>query len=161
MCETKIKIKGKEIKKGNVETMEMGKTRKRRKQRKRKHQRRRQKAAATAAVAAAAEAETATTAEAATVGEIWSSTYKSLVEWHRQQVMSFCRGTVQEQEEESSSSQEEEEELEENPLQTDGMEEDVDADYLSFLEVTLKHQQELKQLRAEGLATLTIPTTEN
>lgn len=138
----------------------MGKTRKRRKQRKRKHQRRRQKAAATAAVAAAA-AEAATTAEAATAGEIWSSTYKSLVEWHRQQVMSFCRGTVEVEEEESSSSQEEEEELEENPLQTDGMEEDVDADYLSFLEVTLKHQRELKQLRAEGLATLTIPATEN
>lgn len=139
----------------NAKTMEMAKPRKRRKQRKRKHLRRRQKAAAVATAAEAAIAERPP-------GEIWSSTYKSLVEWHRQQVLSFCRGGVEEeQDQEESSTQEEEEEIEENPLLADCIEEDVDADYLSFLEVTLKHQQELRQLRAEALATMTIPSAEN
>ncbi|KAM8718136.1 hypothetical protein ACLKA7_004785 [Drosophila subpalustris] len=133
----------------------MGRQRKqRRKQRKRKHQRRRQQRAllnATAAAAAAAGGVAATGAARDAVStEIWSSTYHSLLQWHQQQVLRICRP----REENSTEDEEEAEEEEEKELEEEGEQEEeelpfeVDPDYLSFLEVTIKHQEELKQARA-------------
>ncbi|XP_017011444.2 uncharacterized protein [Drosophila takahashii] len=79
--------------------------------------------------------------------------YQSLFEWHHNHVMSLCSPTDQNQDqdnedttEEAGSSQcldyvyESSSEEEEN--------EPIDEEYLKFLEVTIKHQQELKDRRA-------------
>ncbi|KAH8393957.1 hypothetical protein KR215_010833 [Drosophila sulfurigaster] len=112
--------------------MEMGRLKKRRKQRKRKHKRGKQRATAATR-----------TPRQQPLGEIWSSTYKDLMEWHQQQVLNFCG-----MQEESSAEEEEEVNEEESNVEL----EEVDADYLSFLEVTLKHQRELQELRAAAAA---------
>lgn len=81
-------------------------------------------------------------------------TSRSLFEWHHNQVMSLCQGIRQEEEEDSEDSQrtphcldyvyesssEEEDELEPEP---------IDEGYLQFLEVTVKHQEELRLRRAD------------
>ncbi|EDV90382.1 GH11047 [Drosophila grimshawi] len=105
--------------------------------------------------------------------EIWSSTYKRLLQWHQAQVHSFCRqqpnGGSSTSEEEDSFGVDDDEEKEEK-LQPDcNVEivdddddndvEQVDADYLEFLQITLKHQEELRKLRAAQQTTTT--TAEN
>lgn len=130
--------------------MEMGKQKKRRKQRKRRHQRRKQKATTTAAAAAAA------VGAPQLPSEIWCSTYKSLLAWHQAQVRSVCGQQIESTQAESCSENEEEEAYEQLEEQhwvadTDDVEE-VDEEYLKFLEITLKHQQELKRSRAAAAA---------
>lgn len=143
--------------------------------------RRRKVAAEKAAEAAAAwmnaEAEAIVADEGAVVQgampEIWKRTFRSLGQWHRQQVWFFLGvdfGEDEEEDEEKSSQEGEYEVIEVNPPETvkeddikeddvkeddikeDDIKEDddeVDPDYLKFLEVTRKHQQELKKIRAE------------
>jgi len=127
--------------------MEMGRQKQRRKQRKRKQRRRKQRALNAAAAGGVVGA--IKDAVQSKSGEIWSSTFKSLLQWHQQQVQRICR--VQEEEENEEEEEEEEDEVQETlQEQAENMEDEfeVDPDYLSFLEVTIKHQQELKQMRA-------------
>ncbi|XP_064539579.1 uncharacterized protein LOC135429244 [Drosophila montana] len=134
--------------------MEMGRQKKRRKQRKRKHQRHKQRASAAAAAAAVGAPKLP--------AEIWRSTYKTLLQWHQAQVRSVCRGQMEPAQDESFSEGEEEEEEEsayeeqelqpEAHLEWDDDVDQVDVEYLKFLEVTLQHQQELKRLRAAAAA---------
>ncbi|KAH8352627.1 hypothetical protein KR084_005412 [Drosophila pseudotakahashii] len=86
----------------------------------------------------------------------WSNVaqiYQSLFEWHHNQVMSLCSPTDQNQDQDNGDSTEEtgssqcldyvyesSSEEEEN--------EHIDEEYLKFLEVTINHQQELKDRRA-------------
>ncbi|XP_030565620.1 uncharacterized protein LOC115765993 [Drosophila novamexicana] len=140
--------------------MEMGRQKKRRKQRKRKHQRHKQGAAAAAAAVGAPRLP----------AEIWRSTYKTLLQWHQAQVHSVCRGQMEPAQDESFSEGEEEEdeayeeqELQPNEhLEWDAFNEDVDqvdVEYLKFLEITLQHQQELKRLRAAAAAAAAQPSS--
>ncbi|KAH8260160.1 hypothetical protein KR026_003928, partial [Drosophila bipectinata] len=84
--------------------------------------------------------------------QMWISTYRSLVEWHRNQVLRLCPVSQPEEEQaenhevltsshldyvyESSSSEDETE--------------PIDEEYLKFLEVTIKHQEKLRQQKADG-----------
>lgn len=103
--------------------------------------------------------------------EIWKKTFRNLVRWHRQQTSYFCGvlsgdEVVEEEEEKKDEEEEEEEKKDEEKSSQEGEyevneemppetvdnkvdEDQVDADYLSFLEVTRKHQMELKRMRAE------------
>ncbi|EDW13075.1 uncharacterized protein Dmoj_GI21820 [Drosophila mojavensis] len=134
--------------------MELGRPKKRRKQRKRKHQRKKPKASATAEAAA-------TVGAPQLPAEIWCSTYKSLLAWHQAQVRSVCGRRMEQAEAESWSEKEddeedeevEDEELEEQQLFAVPDEvEEVDEEYLKFLEITLQHQEELKRTRAAAAA---------
>ncbi|KAH8323246.1 hypothetical protein KR067_003541 [Drosophila pandora] len=84
--------------------------------------------------------------------QVWMNTYRSLVEWHRNQVLRLCPASKPEEEKEeaeevvtsshldyvyeSSSSEEESE--------------PIDEEYLKFLEVTIKHQEKLRQQKEDG-----------
>ncbi|XP_017021745.1 uncharacterized protein [Drosophila kikkawai] len=86
--------------------------------------------------------------------EMCIQTSRSLFEWHHNQVMSLCQGLRQQEAtlgtqhcldyvyESSSEEDEQEEELEQDP-------EPIDEGYLKFLEVTIKHQEELRRRRAD------------
>ncbi|KAH8282932.1 hypothetical protein KR054_010985 [Drosophila jambulina] len=93
--------------------------------------------------------------------EMCIQTSRILFEWHHNQVMSLCQGLRQQEEtkeilpesqrtpycqdyvyESSSEEEEQEEELELDP-------EPIDEGYLKFLEVTIKHQEELRRRRAD------------
>jgi len=122
----------------------MGKPKKRRKQRKRRHQRRKQKANNASTTGGV----TVTAAVQKKSGQIWSSTFTSLMQWHQEQVARIC--CVQAESTEDEDEQNEEEQVMHSEEEVEDAFE-VDADYLSFLEVTIKHQQELKEMRAAAM----------
>ncbi|XP_022221516.2 uncharacterized protein LOC111073495 [Drosophila obscura] len=86
----------------------------------------------------------------AAAAEMWSNTYRRLFQWHHMQVQRLCQQHEQHAQpadcEESSASEAEEE-------QATATATPIDEEYLKFLEVTLRHQQELKQRRAAAAAT--------
>ncbi|KAH8412252.1 hypothetical protein KR009_000829 [Drosophila setifemur] len=102
--------------------------------------------------------------------EMWIDTYRSLFEWHHNQVRRLCPQIRQEEDHQDqdqdneevleagtshcldyvyeSSSSEDEPAIESEP-------EPVDEEYLKFLEVTIKHQEELKQRRLAAAVSTT------
>ncbi|KAH8374336.1 hypothetical protein KR200_001604, partial [Drosophila serrata] len=85
--------------------------------------------------------------------EMCIQTSRILFEWDHNQVMSLCQGLRQQEETHNcqdyvyeSSSEEEENEKE---LDLDLDPEPIDEGYLKFLEVTIKHQEDLRRRRAD------------
>ncbi|KAH8238020.1 hypothetical protein KR032_011000 [Drosophila birchii] len=91
--------------------------------------------------------------------EMCVQTSRILFEWHHNQVMSLCQGLREQEEinnqrtphcldyvyESSSEEEDQEEEEEEVKLEPDP----IDEGYLKFLEVTIKHQEEIRRRRAD------------
>ncbi|KAH8246670.1 hypothetical protein KR038_006422 [Drosophila bunnanda] len=94
--------------------------------------------------------------------EMCIQTSRILFEWHHNQVMNLCRGLRQQEGTnsqrtphcldyvyESSSEEEDLEEEDEEEEQVELDPEPIDEGYLKFLEVTIKHQEELRRKRAD------------
>ncbi|XP_017115249.1 uncharacterized protein LOC108137834 [Drosophila elegans] len=83
--------------------------------------------------------------------------YQSLFEWHHNHVMSLCPGNIRNGEEEYEDTTETEEahclDYVYESSSDDQEDEPIDGEYLKFLEVTIKHQQELRDLRAAQITT--------
>ncbi|XP_034666634.1 uncharacterized protein LOC117900390 [Drosophila subobscura] len=130
--------------------LEMVRNRSRSRSSQRSRRGRKQKQKEAAARQAASSIMSGDIAQGTTTAEMWSNTYRRLFQWHHMQVQRLCQAQPtqqQEQLEESSASEAEEEAT------------PIDEEYLQFLEVTIKHQQELKQRRAAAAATATPDST--
>ncbi|KAH8279553.1 hypothetical protein KR018_000818 [Drosophila ironensis] len=110
--------------------------------------------------------------------EMMINTYQTLFAWHHDQVMRLCPGIPRDEEDQKDQNdQEDQEDLghQENDLgarhcldyvyESSSSEEDpedeaqdsdpIDEEYLKFLEVTIKHQEELRQQRAAATVSTT------